>query len=212
MNLSHIKKQTFGFTLVELLISVSIIAIITTVIVYNQKGYSDVLSLSNATSDLEILVREAQSYSIAVREFAATTDEFNVAYGVSFNLANQGSSNSSYLSFVDRGVLNNYYDTPLVCTPGSTSECLQRINLTGRNIISDICVIRANNTQGCNPTVARLDVSFKRPSPNAIITFFNSGGNQVPYPGYLGARVEIQSPNGTKQSVYIYTNGQISIL
>ncbi len=204
------KKQNTGFTLIELIVSIGIISLITGVVLYKQKGFSDQLSVLNTASDIELVIREAQSYSIAVREFAASSDEFTVAYGISANLRNNGSSNTSYLSFVDRGALNNYYDTPTACTPGPTSECLQRNNLSGQNTISDICVIRKNN-QSCGNSIARLDISFQRPSPNAILTFFNAGGNPTPQPQAIGARIELTSPAGITKNVYIYTSGQIAV-
>lgn len=206
---SRFKKE--GFTLVELLISIAIIGSITGIVIYNQGKYSDNLALTNTTTNIELILREAQSYSIAVREFAATTDEFNVAYGTSFNIGNSGSSNTSFLSFVDRGTLNGYYDTPTTCLPGSSSECLLRNNLTGKNIISDLCVLQANNQKTCKPSVARLDISFLRPNPNAIITFFNAGGNTVSFSNSEGARIEVTSPSGAVQNINIYNNGQISI-
>ena len=204
-------KTIQGFTLVELLISISIIGLITAIVVFNQSDFSDRLSLSNTVSEIDVLIREAQVYGVSVREFAPATSEFNVAYGVSFNFNNTGSSNSSFLSFADRNPRNGYYDTPTTCVVGSASECLGRSNLLRGNTITSICVIQSNNATQCAPTVGRFDVTFLRPNPDARFAFFNNSGNQISYPNHKGAQVEITSPKGKKQYIFIYTTGQISV-
>lgn len=204
---------TKGFTLIELLISISIIALLTGVVVFNQSDFSDQLALSNLTSEVSIQIREAQTYGISVREFAPGTDNFNIAYGVSFNLSNAGSSNTSFYSFADLEPANGYFDTPTLCQPGLTSECLSRYNLLRGNTLTNICVIKDNSSTTCKPELGRIDMIFVRPNPTAKITLFNGGGSIVNglYNNFLGVKLEFTSPHGKKQYIIVYTSGQISI-
>jgi len=200
-----------GFTLVELLVSVSIIGIITSVVVFNQQDFTDQVSLTNTTSEISLQVREAQTYGVSVREFNTGTAEFNLGYGVSFNLNNSpGSSNSSYIYFADRpGTDNNgIFDTPGFCFPGSGSECLNRLFLSRGNTITALCAYLSDNT--CR-TVARMDITFFRPYPNARVIFFNNGGFIVPFPTAKGGKIEVTTPTGKVQNVVVYTTGQIAI-
>lgn len=200
-----------AFTLIELLISLAIIALITGAVVFNQSDYSDRLSLSNAANDMVLDIRQAQIYGVSVREFAPGTSEFNLAYGISFNIGNPGSSNTSYILFADRAPSNGYYDTPLTCLPGALSECLDRSTLTRGNTITNLCVVKNDNSTQCAPSPGRIDITFLRPNPNANIIFFNNAGNQVSFGNYKGAKIELTSPHGLKKYVYIYTTGQVSI-
>jgi len=204
---------TKGFTLIELLISISIIVLLTGVVVFNQSDFSDQLALSNLTSEVSIQIREAQTYGISVREFAPGTDNFDVAYGVSFNLGNQGSSNTSFYSFADLPPQNGYFDTPTLCQPGPSSECLSRYNLLRGNTLTDMCVIQSNGDTVCSSAIGRIDMVFVRPNPTAKITLFNNAGSVVnsSYPGFQGAKLEFTSPHGKKQYIIVYVTGQISI-
>ena len=117
-----------GFTLIELMVSVAVIALVTAVIVYNQGDFSDKISLVNTASDIELQIREAQVYGVSVREFQPSSNEFNFAYGVSINLnAFAGTLGpTSYVSFIDRVTKDARYATPAqweTWTVGGASEC-----------------------------------------------------------------------------------------
>jgi prepilin-type N-terminal cleavage/methylation domain-containing protein len=204
-------QKTQGFTLIELLIVISIIGIITGIVVFNQSGFADQISLSNTASEIDTIVREAQVYGVGVREFAPNTSEFALAYGASFNLGLSGSSNTSFIQFADRGTRNGAYDTPTTCQPGTTSECLGRYNLTRGNTITKLCVIQAAGNEQCSPQISRIDVTYVRPNPDARLVFYNSGGSQVTFPNHRGMRVELTSPQGRIVNLYVYRTGQIAI-
>jgi len=200
-----------GFTLIELLVSLGIITIITSVVVFNQNAFTDQVALSNTGSEISLQIREAQTYGVSVREFAPGTSEFNVAYGVSFNLISlSGGSNNSYVYFADRGAsANGIYDTPTVCQPGITSECLSRLYVSRGNTITNLCALLSNGTTCTN--AGRVDITFLRPYPNARLIFFNISGTQVPFPTAQAAKIELSSPSGKKAYIVIYTTGQVSI-
>jgi prepilin-type N-terminal cleavage/methylation domain-containing protein len=208
----HTLVSRKGFTLIELLVVISIIGLITAVIVFNQSDFADRLSLTNTVNDIELQIREAQVYGIGVREFQPSTNEFSVAYGVSFNLNNSGSSNNSYFYFADREPQNGVHNSPTSCTPNGTAECLGRLYFSRGNIISRLCAVSASGSEACSPGVGRIDVTFVRPNPSARIVFFNNSGTQtLPFSDTRAARIEVRSPKGKLQSVYIYTTGQIAI-
>jgi len=202
-----------GFTLIELIVSVSIIIVITVIVVFNQSNLGDQTSLNNVVNDIDVQIREAQVYGISVKEFAVASNEFSLAYGVDFNIGNTNSSNSSFYTFADRTTVNGYFDTFGTCTFGGSSECVGWNKISRGNTINKLCVIQANAVEVCSPTIGRLAIKFYRPNPDASITFFNASGVAVTnlYPGYLGARIEIKSPKNVLKSIVVYTTGQIGI-
>lgn len=215
------EKDKSGFTLLELLISLAIIGLITSIVVFNQGDFSDQVSLSNVVNEIDLQIREAQAYGISVKEYIPSSNEFNVAYGVDFNLiAGLGGGNTSFISFVDRNPQDGVYGTPTsACVPVSVStpECLFRFNLSRNNTISNLCVVKSDSTETCyadvTTPIARIDVTFLRPNPGARIAFYNNSGTSVnsTYSGFRGAKIQLRSPKGKTQNVYIYTTGETEI-
>ncbi len=203
----QLKKYVSGFTLIELIISVGIIALITGIVVFNQGDLSDEVSLNNVTNDIALQIRESQVYGISVRELAPSTQNFSIAYGVDFNIGS-GGNNSIFYGFADQNS-NTYFDTPSTCSIG-TNECIAINRISRGNVVSGLAVITAQNNL---VSVGRVDISFLRPNPAANITLFDASGNNITssYAGMLGAKITLTSPKGNTKAITVYSTGQISV-
>jgi len=200
------KKNGAGFTIMELTVSVVIIALITAIVVYNQGDFSDQVALSNNVHEIEILVREAQVYGISVRESSPSSGVFSLAYGVDFNLLS-GGGNNFIISFIDTDQNGYFTQTGQMCQPG-VNECQIRYNITRNNTISSLNAIQSNDVLA---PVSRIAFTYLRPNPAARFKFYNSGASEVTYPGHKGARITFLSPKGKTQNIYIYTTGEVQI-
>jgi prepilin-type N-terminal cleavage/methylation domain-containing protein len=83
-----------GFTLVEMLVVLAIIAVITTIVVTGQSNYNKTLLLTDTSYTVALSARQAQSYGLASRKYGSVQ---NPGYGLHFNSATK----SSYLFFAD---------------------------------------------------------------------------------------------------------------
>lgn len=203
-----------GFTLIELLVSIGIMLTILTVIIFNQKSYNEVVSLSNLVDNVALSLSQAQAYGIAIREREVGSSDFSSPYGVAFNIYyNQGSqyngSPTSYIFFSDRNG-DGYYNSLWPCPLGGTSECLEKVEISGGNRIDSFCWVKVNGTDQCS-SISRADITFKRPNPEARIRLFNSGGGDFETSNNMkGVRIIFKSPSGLTRSIVVYTSGQIS--
>lgn len=198
-----------GFSLPELLVTIAIISAVMTVVVFNQRTYSEGAALSNIIDNLSSNISQAQVYGIAVREVAPGSDDFNSAYGLAFSLLEE-SSDTSYLFFVDKDT-SNHYSGDWDCQTGEAFECIEKINLNSGFFIEEFCVVRANGTDQCGNVTSRVDVTFLRPNTDARIIFFNNGGQEFNPPNMIGVRINISSSQGATRSVIIYKTGQVSV-
>lgn len=192
----------------EVLVSMGIIVAMLSVVLPSQTTYTGRAALNNAADNIYLSIREAQVYGVGVKEFTPGSVEFAVSYGVSFNTTSSG-SRDAYISFADRGVLNQKYDSGWSCPIGGSSECISKTTLNGVITIGDICYIRNNGTESC--VVNGVDITFKRPDTKAVIQFFNSAGNPMPVPNLKGAKIELIAPDGQIRTILVYTTGQISV-
>ncbi len=207
--MSHFFKIKFrGFTLVELMVSLGIMAVILSVVMLNQRNYTEAASLSNAADTLGLAVSEAQAYGVAVRERVLGSADFHAAFGITLSLLDSG-SNSAYLLFTDRNG-NEYYDGSWTCPAGETSECVERVDFSGGNYIESFCILRTSGGDLCN-NVSRVDVSFRRPETDANLKFFNNGGSEYAPANIQGAKITLKSPGGLTKTVFVYNSGQVSV-
>ncbi len=197
-----------GFTLIELMVSISIISVILLVVISNHGTYTENISLTNLADDIALSASQAQIYGIAVKEVSVGSSDFSASYGLTANLLSDG-SNKAYLKFSDKNV-DSVYNGDWSCQKGPSYECLEKVDILRGNYIYDLCVIRSSEGDQCN-AVKRVDISYRRPNTSAIITAFNSGGQQYSPGNMVGVRILLRSPSGLSRSVAIYENGQVSV-
>lgn len=205
-------KENFfkrGFTLIELLVSIGIMFVIISTVTLGQSGYSSGAALKNAVTDISLSLRQAQVYGISVKEFSTGTSDFSAAYGLSFMLPSASGSNNAYILFGDRSPHNGVYDSGWTCPLGGTSECLKKISLTDSNTISSLCAVWLSGGEDC--TLGRIDITFLRPSTDARIAIYNSGGQTISNSSIKGVKMVLVSPEAEERTVVVYTTGQISV-
>lgn len=205
--MSHYFKKNHGFTLIEFLISITLVSVILTIILLNQSNYTEKAALTNLADEIGLSISQAQVYGIGVKELTTGSSDFSASYGLSFNLLNSG-SNSSYIYFVDRDG-DGIYDGDWSCPTGESSECLSKTEITRGNYISSLCVSRTSGTDICN--LDRVDISFARPSTEAQLVLFSNGGQLYSPANIEGAGMTLMSPSGLMKSVIAYKTGQVSI-
>ncbi len=212
-----------GFTIVEMLVSVGIILIITSIVLLGQNNFNRNLVLMDTTYTIASTVRQAQSLGLASRKFGSTQ---NSGYGVYFYTAASG---SSYLLFADTlpstantraGKCPGRAGTGLEaksgnCTYDSAPEQVTSYTLNRGFKISNFCGVelpaaggaRRCSGSGVNPIDA-LHISFLRPSTQTTILGVSSGTIIE----MVSADIHISSPDGTyERCVNISKVGQVSV-
>ena len=202
---------TTGFTLIEMLVSVAIVTIIMSVILYDYSTFNDNLALSSAGQEMAILIRQAQTYGLSVKGVSGANidQQFNSAYGIDFNSSPTNNNNIRYYVFAD---LNGDKDfDPSVdnkCGLGG-GECIEKTNLRDGVIIEKVC--STGNGMTCvNPGSAQImDITFKRPNPDAYFSF-NDGRNTISGT-YNSGKIILLSPKGHRIIVTVESTGQVMV-
>ncbi|HEY4505352.1 MAG TPA: type II secretion system protein [Candidatus Paceibacterota bacterium] len=189
-----------GFTLIEMLVSVTIAGLIMAVILFNYSFFTDSLSLNAAEQEMTISIRQAQAYGLTVREVIPGGGQFGSAYGVHFDPNNDP---EAYYIFADING-DKKYTVGSGCGSGNT-ECIKKFILRNNIQITGIC-----DQSSCPPeaSVRTMDVTFLRPNPDASIYFMNNGGQIKAGPSLTG-KVILTSSKGKTATIIIESTGQI---
>ena len=171
-----------GFTLLEMLVTVGIFAVISTIILARNAVFDNEVLLNNLAYDIALSVREAQQFGINVR---VAQGQFDAPYGVHFDTAT-----STYVAFIDNDD-NGIYGGPL------SGELLEVYTIGRGARIQTLC-----NADAGTCALTTLDIVFRRPEPDAII---NNGA-------IGSARVELRSARqeGVRY-INVSSTGQIAI-
>jgi Tfp pilus assembly protein FimT len=175
---------------VELLVTLSLFVILTTIVLFSQSKFNGSILLTNLAYDVALTVRQAQTFGVNVREVSSGSGDFQKAYGVHFDI----SSDKEFLMFSDDNKTDKY-------EPSDSK--INGYSIKRGNKISQICVT-SNNTEDCN--INALDTTFLRPDPDAR---FRSSPNKPQ--GITEAKIIISSANGDTRNVLVNSTGQISI-
>lgn len=192
----NLKLNNKGFTLVELIVVMAIAVTLITALVVQQNKWNDSLTVNTQAYELVLMIRQAQIYSLGVREYRpGSGDKFDIGYGVYFD-----SDHSRYIFFADKNG-NKIYDASL-------GESVEVKTFTRGVTIDKICGLRSG-VETCASPLDSVNASFFRPEPKAIIVFSNSGGN--PAPGFSSpATIYLKSIGNKKYKITIEASGQIS--
>jgi prepilin-type N-terminal cleavage/methylation domain-containing protein len=175
-----------GFTLVELMVSVGIFSLITTIAIFSNSRFNSTVVLTNLAYEVALSVRQAQFYGITVKRSAAGA--FDSGYGVHFDAATP----DTYILFEDKVPQNHRYDN---------GEAVETYTLKKGNGIGKICV-------DSNCANSSVDITFIRPNPDATSFYVRSAGGT----GTGGtAEICVASPQGDKRKVIVESTGQISV-
>ena len=218
MKKNNLKKliNSKGFTLVELLVTLSIFAVTTGIVMTSQGKFDNSVLLTNTAYDIAITIRQAQTYGVNVKE-SLVSNKYN-PYGVRFDLSISDGDNKRFNLFEDsltvNNIHNNIQDGNFICT-SSDEECVNSYKLKRGHYIKSICV--GTNESDCDTNAintSRLDISFVRPNPEAVIlgvisgipdTFSSTNPRKF-------AKIVISSADDTaKRSIVVTKVGQIYV-
>lgn len=186
-----------GFTLIELILTISISVLISLVLFLNYAKLGSDISLKRTAQEMALVVREAQVYGLGVKEQRSGAGETAFpGYGIHFSALNP----DSFILFADYKPANNRYD--------AGDELVKEFKIKGPEKIVDLCIDQkvspAPPSAQCNLIV--LDIVYLRP-----YLAVNIRGNDGGVTGTSDSQVVIESPRGNQKKVITWITGQISV-
>ena len=186
-------KLQAGFTLIEMLVVIAVMAIVTGVMLANNGRFGGQVLLQNLAYDIALPLRQAQVYGISVQRFEGT-DEYVAGYGVNF----RSSSPDFFILYGDLDEDEVY--------SGTTENVRSALKLHSGYKIRELIAINSD-APSVPISATELDISFRRPEPDAYIRRNPSGDSAL----YDIACIGIESPRGDVRYVIAHLNGQISV-
>jgi len=212
------KTPTRGFTLIEMLVSLGIIVIITSIVLLGQSSFNRGIVLTDTAYTVAFTLREAQSLGLSSRKFGLTQ---NAGYGVHFTSANK----TAYSLFSDtiptapgstqggkcagHSVSSGAEAKPGNCIYDSIAEQVTAFTLNKGFTISSFCGVDTGGSTRCSGSyLDAMDITFLRPSTQASITGTRAGTIIE----LVSAIIHISSPDGTQERCVKVTRvGQIAV-
>lgn len=180
-----------GFTLIELMVTVAIFALMTSLILARYNNFYSGTIFRNLAYDVALTIRQAQTYGISVK--AGDASSYSSAFGVNFDRSN--SANRKRFS------LYSY-------TNSNTKSLLEKVfNLkNGAYVYSLISYDSAGN----QVTLTNADIIFRRPNPDPTIC--GTDTSAVRSCNYARIQIRLYIPTGSA-SMYVRVNnvGQITV-
>ncbi|MFA6463473.1 MAG: hypothetical protein WCV55_00530 [Candidatus Paceibacterota bacterium] len=195
-----------GFSLVEMMVVVTIVIVITSILLFKQSKFSSDILVTNAAYEVALAIRQAQVYGISSKQ-ASTGTNLNVGYGIYLS----SPVSNSFIIYSDAGYGGNPVVYPFnfnthIQNPTETEyTSVDSPRLTQGQTILRFCADGVCSS-GTATQLNNLDIGFIKPNPSALIYANNSNirsGN---------ATIVVVSALGDKcRIVRITSIGQISV-
>lgn len=194
---SAIRNCQAGMTYVELIVVLSIFSIMTSILLFNYKGFGAKVDIKILANDIASRIVEAQKSAISGKWNTNAPLNWKPSYGIYFDPSS--SNNKNFIYFADL-VQNNFYDSS--SCPG-TGECQDNINITKGNYISHI-----DSYLGATPTSisSPLSITFKRPDSSAVFSV-----NGVVLSNFDYMQITVSSPELVSSTIKVFPSGRIQI-
>lgn len=207
------EKGTRGFTLVEMMVVLTIIVLISGIVINGQSAYNQSIILTDTAYSLAFSIRQAQSFGLASRGRLVNGNVYsNVGYGVRFV------EGSNYLIFADVAgpalVHEAYCPQGTANTPDqkrgncrydgtSTDQIVENFTFNRGFTISEVCGKYPNGLYNC--WITSLDVVFRRPETGAVLS-----GTELEM--FTCAEIHVRAPAGTAtRIVRVSQLGEVSV-
>ncbi len=199
--LRRCKKQNTqpqsGFSLIELMVTISIVTLITVVVMVKYSSFNNVVILKSQAYELALDIREAQVFGVSV-SVGEDINAIRQAYGIYVDLSNP----KQYMLFRDSS--NN-----LLYDPGE--EIGELYTIDSRFTFLSICTITGSNSPVCgSDTNTKASIAFKRPDFDAKLGAV-IGGTTITNPDEIQIKIAIASDPSQFRTVSVYSSGQISV-
>jgi len=221
-----INIKSSGFTLLELLITISIFVVISAVVLPRHARFNNTIILTNLAYEMGLSIREAQTYGSSVKFFDRTSS-YDQGYGIHFEDYSSSVDNSKrFILFADTNGNEKYDgdDDGANCLDIDGSECSSVYTIGKNNFISRFCATRLDgNPDDCyqfssprGGNIQYLDIMFFRPQQRACIrteenlaqTSAVACSTNV---DYSSAKICVRSPEDDERCVDVSYSGQIEI-
>lgn len=186
-----------GFTLVEMVTVIAIMAIIMGTLFANFRSWGGVSKLERDANDVASLVSTARQNSISVVKFGSDYP----SYGVSFSSQNGNNTVVTLYARCVTDISSGSFDYT-----GNTASCSSGKDVTAVTLTGSTVSNLSYDTGG-NGAINRASVLFVRPDP--IVKIYRN--NTVLPTGTLTVTLQSTDGNATLRYVKVNTNGFVSI-
>ena len=212
-----LEKAPRGFTLVEMLVVLLIIAIITTIALIGQSTFNRTLLLTDTAYTIALSIREAQSLGLSSRRF---DDIQNPGYGVRFSSATP----DTFILFADTAAT---LGVPINCPVGDdpdlpdakpgnclydTGDGVVETFTFGRGYtITSFCGEDVSGVKRCSDTgyLETLNMAFLRSDTETVINAERATGGWIEL---TNAELYLSEPDAEQsRSICVSKVGQVSV-
>lgn len=205
------KQQNRAFTIVELIVSVGIFALLTTLLIGKYGTFNQSVLLTNLAYDVALTIRNAQTYGLNVKSkptaggaayTSGTYDEikagFQYGYGVHFVASADGSDPNSkkMIFYADNETQPSFENGTVIAT----------YTLRNGAYISSVCAQQTEGGANCISSSSPnggIDVAFRRPDPDAI--FPDTANATI-------VTITVKTTSGQTKNIIVRKTGQIAVL